>query len=381
MANFQAAFIQSRSRSMKSPKTTTQTNVCSQPNARSAFTLVELLVVIAIIGTLVALLIPAVQAARATARNLTCVNQLRQLGIAMKQFEGQKTYLPGYVQPLKAKDPSGKTVYATATGINTVSYPSPSVRGNSRVSWATMLLPNLDQGDTFDRIVAPVGTSTPIKRIDPFICPDDGDALDQAGTASLTYVANTGTWDWSDSPSDFQDTAFHPDNKNNGLFHNHLYTKEKTSTSGIKDGSSMTIMLSENIQKDQNSSWFGVQGNQGGESQFGMVWVAKIAPAFNSNPGPLDQAPIGVEDDAATHFFSDYPLYVRPGALHPANSFNVVFADGSTKSLSARIDYVVYQALLTTRGRKCVDPTASSISDAIKTFRSQGPLSDEDLDN
>src|SRR3954451_689431 len=62
--------------------------------ARSAFTLVELLVVIAIIGILVALLLPAIQAARESARRSQCTNNLRQLGIAALNYESSKKAFP-----------------------------------------------------------------------------------------------------------------------------------------------------------------------------------------------------------------------------------------------------------------------------------------------
>lgn len=110
------------------------------PNKRSAFTLVELLVVIAIIGVLVALLLPAVMAAREAGRRLSCTNNLSQLILAIHGYEhAHGVYPPGTIDNAK-----GPVVNA-------------AMPGSYHHSWTVQILPFLDDRGTWDAIDKSVG--------------------------------------------------------------------------------------------------------------------------------------------------------------------------------------------------------------------------------
>jgi prepilin-type N-terminal cleavage/methylation domain-containing protein len=138
---------------------------------RAAFTLVELLVVIAIIGILVGLLLPAVQAAREAARRMQCSNNLKQLGLAVHNFESARRQLPTSLRPPSNLASSGE---------------------QRRVSVLTDLLPYLEQTAVFDRYNKAInwnqGVNIPLSqtRIPAFICPTnpDGGVLDTAPPGS-----------------------------------------------------------------------------------------------------------------------------------------------------------------------------------------------------
>src|SRR4051794_15981015 len=145
------------------------------------FTLIELLVVIAIIGVLIALLLPAVQQAREAARRIQCVNNLKQIGIAMHTYHDTRSSLP------------------------------PGTVGCCNGTWQAFILPFLEQGALFNsynfdrpRYSEPQNSTVTYSYIATLLCPSDtrskptSTALGTANVGNITahnYVANFGQTD------------------------------------------------------------------------------------------------------------------------------------------------------------------------------------------
>ena len=144
------------------------------------FTLVELLVVIAIIGVLIALLLPAVQAAREAARRMQCTNHVKQYTLALHNYHDTNNALPAMGARVVNKDPATGASYSTD-------------------EWTpvTFLLPFFEQQARYDAIMSrtvtaiwyPWSSATPIQGTIPTICcPSDGNATVSATTTSRTNL-------------------------------------------------------------------------------------------------------------------------------------------------------------------------------------------------
>jgi prepilin-type N-terminal cleavage/methylation domain-containing protein/prepilin-type processing-associated H-X9-DG protein len=279
----------------------------------SGFTLVELLVVIAIIGVLVALILPAVQAAREAGRRTQCKNNLRQLGIAVQMHHDSRGAYPS------GRDGSGKRA----------------------VSWAFRLLPYLEQNpihaahrpaldvDHDDNAIAmrsPVPT---------FFCPsrrapaadrdfdnDDQPTLKPGVAAGGDYAANVG----DEMDNDGAD-LFEPDEAGP------IYTRSKINERQVTDGLSHTFVIGEKfitelIADDDEAPEPGTEHAHRGDSAI-FAGDSRETILRTADEG----FPEGVPDDDDNERF---------GSEHSQQA-HFAFLDGSVQSLSYDMDEEIYE--------------------------------------
>ena len=340
---------------------------------RAGFTLVELLVVIAIIGILIGMLLPAVQNVREAARRTSCANNLKQLGIAIQNYESAfKQLPPGY-----QSTPTSDGVVPTGVYIDSSTWDASPGWG-----WAAHLLPYLEANNVANRISLGreiwdsqhrqiIQTQLPV-----FLCPsvsgsqdpfeivnDSQSPYSPDGSTPLilgrsNYVASHGQEScWGECGAALTATVF--DDIYNGttrevnVFGNvaqvadgPFYRNSKTKFSEVSDGLTNTIFLGEHSSKLSDKTWVGVVP--------GAVVHPRLSTPENGPDGAatlvlVHAGPSGGELDI-TGFPIIHPvnfptLHVgQMYAEHPGGG-NVSMGDASVHFFSQSIDLITFAEL------------------------------------
>ncbi len=289
---------------------------------KSGFTLVELLVVIAIIGILVSLLLPAVQQAREAARRMQCSNNLKQLGLALHNYQ-------------------------TA---HSEQFPIGAPGGNEHGMWTTML-PYLEQQNIYDSCEFDGNTGDDPMLMTPiavYICPSyihkkvypTGSTTHSYQTgAMLTYQGVAGG---IVETGQAVQTSSHGDVPKNGMF-GYEFAR---SISDIKDGTTNTLAIGEfiHIDKAAGSSYGSPPGNV-------RAWVRGDNGSWGSYSFKAAEHPPNADVDRIADgvSFNHLPM----GSYHDGITL-FVFGDGSVHPLADSIDFAVYQALSTVNGKEVI---------------------------
>lgn len=323
---------------------------------RRGFTLVELLVVIAIIGTLVALLLPAVQSARETARGNTCRNNIKQLTLAMQNMDAQIKRLPGYSNEL-----------FNPNGVKSGNPPNFTSSFSRRASWVVRAFPYMEQQALWDQWNSAFGTPPQAPAIEGLICPSN--TPETPGEPWLSYVGNAG-WAFSDSVrgSDTKEYAangiFFDLNRNtnigppDGREDTKNFPPIQMTMTQVTDGTTKTLMISENMH---SFYWtFGLNNDSSmikdAKHLFGFIWKspASVSEKDRINGDRFyDRLTTGPPANMET-FAGDpatYESYAYPSSAHPGG-VNVAFCGGQVQFMRESIDPLVYAQLMTSNSKR-----------------------------
>ena len=248
---------------------------------RRGFTLIELLVVIAIIAVLIGLLLPAVQAAREAARRSQCVNNLKQIGLAMHNYHSVYNVFP-----------LGVSQYAPVTSYNWDSWSSHALMLNQLEQTSLYNACNFSLGNNMPNSVGFYANSTVTNtRIAMFLCPSDGNvgslqvlrpADGRMDTLDLSYVASAGTTTMS--PNNTAPGNAWSTGGSTGLFWWYCCY----GLNSVPDGSSNTVAFSEALVTNggSNSSTASISNTYPGNSITNVAGAGGAAQQYDANQNP-----------------------------------------------------------------------------------------------
>ncbi len=282
-----------------------------KPSSRSrcGFTLVELLAVIAIIGLLVAMLLPAIQGARESARRTQCQNNLRQMGIALHSYHGTNGTFPrgGWWPPSKAE-----------------------------LSWSASILPSLEETSVFDLIVRGVSYTDQSNlpagqtRLAIYLCPSA--PHDSALRKSLDLPASSPhLYARSHYGALNGERSLRGLNSSNNPEKGAMIFEKSISLKEITDGSSHTILIAE-APEGIHSLWISVRNLFDQSNSIN-------APSVLSGPKP--------------YVFFDFGQEIS--SYHPTGALTL-FADGSVHFLFEDLDNLTLAAFCSRAGNETLEP-------------------------